>query len=96
MLNISSNAGIGFTTPTLVTLQSKGEEGLFMANLLSTVNASEGVLGSMYATAQNLGQLAAGRVGDVAQYVGTPTVARDMLSITKAYGRDKLQYWGFS
>ncbi|TCD60883.1 hypothetical protein EIP91_009374 [Steccherinum ochraceum] len=88
--------GIGFTTPTLQTLQTKGEQGLFLKDFLVAINSSDTALGSIYASAQNLGHLGAARMGDVARYVNTPTVARDMLSITKAHGRDKLQYWGFS
>ncbi|KAH8079799.1 TAP-like protein-domain-containing protein [Cristinia sonorae] len=88
--------GIGATTPSLQTLQSKGEEGLFLHHLLTTVNASDTALGALYATSQNLGELAQARMSHVAQHVSTPVVARDMLSIVKAHGRDKLQYWGFS
>jgi pimeloyl-ACP methyl ester carboxylesterase len=42
------------------------------------------------------GTLALNRAGFEAQYVSTALTARDMLSITRAHGRDKLQYWGFS
>jgi pimeloyl-ACP methyl ester carboxylesterase len=42
------------------------------------------------------GALALNRAGLEAQYVSTALVARDMLSITRAHGRNKLQYWGFS
>lgn len=31
-----------------------------------------------------------------ATYASTASVARDMLEIMKAHGRDKIQYWGFS
>lgn len=31
-----------------------------------------------------------------APYVSTALVARDMLEITRAHGREKLQYWGVS
>ena len=31
-----------------------------------------------------------------APYVSTALVARDMLEITKTFGSDKIQYWGFS
>ena len=40
--------------------------------------------------------LAEARTGDVAPYVTTALVARDMLEMMKAHGSDKLQYWGFS
>lgn len=32
----------------------------------------------------------------VAESVSTAAVARDMLAITKAFGFDKLNYWGVS
>jgi pimeloyl-ACP methyl ester carboxylesterase len=32
----------------------------------------------------------------VGRYMSTPIVARDMLSITRAHGREKLLYWGLS
>jgi hypothetical protein len=35
-------------------------------------------------------------MGDVAPYVSTPQVARDMLAIIKATGYPKLKYWGVS
>ena len=60
------------------------------------MNSSDTALGALYADAQILGNLAHARMAHVAQYVGTPTVARDMLSIIRAHGIDKLQYWGFS
>lgn len=59
------------------------------------MNATEEALARAYARAQVFGGLAAERVGEAAQYVSTPMVARDMLSITRAHGRDKLLYWGF-
>ncbi|THH28198.1 hypothetical protein EUX98_g5998 [Antrodiella citrinella] len=88
--------GLGFTTPTLTTMISPGEEGLFYNKLSLLVNSSDTALGALYASSHVVGAFAKARVGDVAQHVGTPVVARDMLSITKAHGRDKLQYWGFS
>lgn len=33
---------------------------------------------------------------DVGKYLSTSIVARDMMSILKAYKREKLMYWGFS
>ena len=45
-----------------------------------------------------MGSLAAERDKDkkILVHMNTENVARDMLSITKAYGRENLQYWGFS
>ena len=36
------------------------------------------------------------RVQLFAESVGTPAVATDMLNIAKAFGRDKLNYYGVS
>lgn len=60
------------------------------------LNASELALGEAYARANILGNIVADRLRFVAERVSTPLVAADMLSIAKALGQDKLQYWGFS
>ena len=36
------------------------------------------------------------RVGRVPEFVGTPTVARDMLSIAEAFRFEMVNYWGIS
>ena len=60
------------------------------------VNATPASLGELLAKASLIGDIAKSRSSHVAEYVSTPNVARDMLSIVEAYGREKLQYWGFS
>lgn len=60
------------------------------------LNASISDLGEAYAAASIAASIAADRSRFVAERVSTPLVARDMLSIVRAYGQDKLQYWGFS
>ena len=50
----------------------------------------------MHARFSVLSHLAAERIGDNSKYISTALVARDMLSIVHAHGREKLQYWGFS
>nr|GAT55848.1 predicted protein [Mycena chlorophos] len=49
-----------------------------------------------YARAQVQSQLAAARDADFLQYMTTDYTARDMLTITEAFGFKKLQYWGGS
>ena len=70
------------------------------AQLFSTYvfNANDSVssIGRDFALIEILSMLATDRVKTIAESVGTPAVARDMLSIVKAFGEDKLQYWGFS
>lgn len=63
---------------------------------VSDANLTIDALGRQYGQAQIIGQIAEQHTRNVAENVGTATVARDMLSIVKAHGRDKLSYWGFS
>lgn len=88
--------GVGATTPALDAFASTGESAMFTLKILDTLNSSDSAFGSVYSNAHTLGHVSETRIKDVAQYVGTPAVARDMLSIVKAYGEEKLQYWGFS
>lgn len=60
------------------------------------VDASSGRIPSQWAHWQILGRLAQDRDNGVLAHVNTPNVARDMLSIAQAHGRDKVQYWGIS
>lgn len=50
----------------------------------------------MRASGMTLASVAGVRLNSTGPYFGTAQVARDMLSITSAFGRDKVQYWGFS
>lgn len=59
-------------------------------------NATPDAVPRMYANARALASVAAARINSTAPYLSTAQVARDMLKITNAFGRDKLQYWGFS
>lgn len=61
-----------------------------------SLNASSASFNEFYVRMNVLGQLAEDRAAKSAAHVSTPTVATDMLSIIKAAGFDKLQYWGFS
>ncbi|KAI5119053.1 hypothetical protein M0805_005919 [Coniferiporia weirii] len=88
--------GVGMTTPRLSVFKTPLEAGKFYVQQELNVNATASSLGKAYAQSQILGKLTAERAGAVAEHLSTPTVARDMLSILKASGQDKLQYWGFS
>lgn len=59
-------------------------------------NTTPDAVTRMYANTLTLASVAEARLKDIGPYVGTAQVARDMLSITNAFGRDRLQYWGFS
>lgn len=72
------------------------ERELWAKGPLTVLNASTGSLAREHARANILGQLAVERQLDVLKHVNTDQTARDMLRITEAHGREKLQYWGFS
>ncbi|TDL16249.1 hypothetical protein BD410DRAFT_731629, partial [Rickenella mellea] len=88
--------GVNFTTPSLDIFETKAEQSAWNNNRVPHVNATVDALGIAYGQASVLGQLAKARTRHSAAHVGTPVVARDMLSIIKAHGKQKLTYWGFS
>ena len=63
---------------------------------ITDANFSTNGVGLLHAQAQVTGQLALENARKAGQHMSTAVVARDMLSITRAHGREKLQYWGFS
>ena len=93
---ISVLVGIGFSTPPLTLFESAPEA----LNLLSTfpisLNESVSSFGRAYALGQIYSELATERVKLVAESVSTPAVATDMLNIARAFGYDKVNYWGVS
>jgi pimeloyl-ACP methyl ester carboxylesterase len=90
--------GVARTTPQLLTFNTSAEESAFVLKTFEDppLNATVDALARTYARFQAFGSLAQRRIADVAPYVSTPLVARDMLAITQAFGREKLQYWGIS
>lgn len=80
----------------MFTFPTEPEEANVATNFQKAAKETNGSLGAVYTYTQIIGKVAKTRIPDVAQHVATPTVARDMLSIVKAFGQDKLQYWGFS
>ncbi|CAK5279768.1 unnamed protein product [Mycena citricolor] len=60
-------------------------------------NASPAVIPNQWAQYQLIGQQAVKTdTGDWLKHISTDNVARDMLEIVKAFGQDKLMYWGVS
>lgn len=67
------------------------------AAAFNVVNASTNSLGELVAGSRVVGRLAAAtNYNGYLNFINTDSTARDMLQITKAYGMDKIQYWGFS
>jgi hypothetical protein len=80
----------GFTdTPELTTFSIKAEDD-------APPGATPDALARTYARYASYGAVAQSRLKNVAPYVNTPFMARDMLAITQAHGFDKLKYWGIS
>ncbi|EKM51091.1 uncharacterized protein PHACADRAFT_212991 [Phanerochaete carnosa HHB-10118-sp] len=88
--------GVGHTTPLVPIFQSPPEALEFLGAYPTNANESISSFGRQYAQGQILGQLAVARAKKLAESVSTPTVATDMLSITRAFGEDKLAYYGVS
>ena len=95
-LILSLYLGVGQTTPPLAIFDSSIEAGIFYSTYPSNFNESVSSLGRGYALNQIRGNIAVDRAEKVAASMSTPAVARDMLNMVEAFGRDKLSYWGFS
>ena len=59
-------------------------------------NTTVDAVSRLWAKVQVLGNVANRTSAFAAPYVSTAIVARDMLSIVRAHGSEKIQYWGFS
>jgi pimeloyl-ACP methyl ester carboxylesterase len=90
--------GVGRTTPFLRIFHTEAEASTFTVQLNDDpyFGTSPSAVGRTLARYQALGTLAKARASDVAPYVSTPLVARDLLAIVKAHGLDKLSYLGVS
>lgn len=93
---LTFSKGVGETTPFLSIFKDPAEALQWYATYPPDLNESISSFGRAFAQTQILGKLAVDRAEKVAEAVTTPTVAGDMLSITKAFGFDKLNFWGVS
>ena len=87
---------MGATTPVVSIFRDPAEALEWYATYPLNVNESVSSFGRAFAQADILGRLAVDRAQNVSVAVTTPTVANDMFSIMKAFGSDKLNYWGIS
>lgn len=89
--------GIGRSTPQVKFFGAYSEQALWLdGEYPDALNASAEVLPRSVARAQLMGHLAEDRDDGTLRHITTENIARDMLSIVRASGDDKLQYWGFS
>jgi hypothetical protein len=63
---------------------------------LAVLNATTDGVARAHARATIVSQLAVERQLDELRHINTDQTARDMLRITEAHGKEKIQYWGFS
>jgi hypothetical protein len=86
------------TTPQIITFPDPAEQSKFnfQVSSMPAYNMSPDAISRTYAVSAIAGALAEKRLGNATEYVGTAFVAQDMLRISRAFGREKLQYWGFS
>ncbi|KAG8810837.1 hypothetical protein FRC17_002742, partial [Serendipita sp. 399] len=90
--------GVGQTTPVVDVFPLPLERESFALRYLEApfINQTSTALSQVMARATLVNQLIEERANVAAQYLNTAVVSTDMLSIVKAHGLDKLQYWGFS
>jgi pimeloyl-ACP methyl ester carboxylesterase len=90
--------GVGRTTPLLRIFETEAEASTFTVQMNDDpyFGTSSSAIGRTLARYQGLGALAKARANDVAPYMSTPLVVRDLFAIMKAHGLDKLSYLGVS
>ncbi|KAK7047825.1 hypothetical protein VNI00_006153 [Paramarasmius palmivorus] len=88
--------GISHSTPRAEFFETRAERALWYRAPFKELNHSSDDVASAWARSKINGQLAGERLGDILPHFTTDHVSRDMLRIVEAYGREKLQYWGFS
>uniref|UniRef100_A0A0W0FNU6 Peptidase S33 tripeptidyl aminopeptidase-like C-terminal domain-containing protein n=1 Tax=Moniliophthora roreri TaxID=221103 RepID=A0A0W0FNU6_MONRR len=89
--------GVSRSTPRVTFFETPEERLLWQRAGIQELNSSlQDNVGSYWSRAKIIGQLAGERAGDILPFMNTDHTARDMLRITEAYGREKIQYWGIS
>lgn len=90
--------GVWRTTPRVTIFEDEAEAAAWGLHLENdpALNTTADALARMWGRFHVQNTIAARTTLGSSPYVSTALVARDMLSITRAHGRNKLQYWGFS
>lgn len=93
-MSIENYAGLARSTPKGVVFSP--EERASWSASQHLMDDSEEHVPKAWARAQVFGKLVEKRAGAYFKHINTENIARDMLSIVRAHGREKLMYWGFS
>lgn len=90
--------GVARTTPQVIIFPDEAEDAAWRLKYLEdpAPNSTVDAIARIYSKAHVYGAVANVTAKHSAPYVSTAIVARDMLNIARAHGRDMLQYWGFS
>ena len=100
------HSGVGLSTPQALFYTTPAERALWhWADLYSINSTDHGVplsvahtkvTNSLAAKLDSTHRSATGEEESVLAHINTDHTARDMLSIMRAHGKEKLSYWGFS
>jgi hypothetical protein len=88
--------GIGHSLPHVSFFETAAERALWGSDFGQILNASTDAVARRWARSKVINQLAEERQSNILKHINTDQTARDMLRITEAHGKEKLQYWGFS
>ncbi|KAF7305892.1 hypothetical protein HMN09_00743400 [Mycena chlorophos] len=92
--------GVSLSTPSVSWFVDDAERAMWYPpnsnTMYPSLNETALVLPYTFARSQVQSQLAAARNADFLQFITTDYTAQDMLTITEAFGFEKLQYWGIS
>ncbi|APA12989.1 hypothetical protein sscle_10g077590 [Sclerotinia sclerotiorum 1980 UF-70] len=88
--------GIGATTPSAHCWNGPQEERIWGIQSLRLVDSHPGMIYDLYAHQSVESKNCEATIGDLSRFLGTASVARDMLEILNKLGYEKLRYWGLS
>jgi pimeloyl-ACP methyl ester carboxylesterase len=90
--------GVARTVPTMRVFKSQAEITTFtvQTNDDPALGTSPDAIGRTLAHYKQAGLLTKARASDIAPYLTTALVCRDMLGVVRAHGRDKLLFFGQS
>ncbi|KAF7922675.1 hypothetical protein EAE99_007252 [Botrytis elliptica] len=88
--------GIGATTPSAHCWHGPREERIWGIQKLGLVDSHPGMIYDLYAHQSVESKNCEANLGDLSRFLGTASVARDMLEILNKLGYEKLRYWGLS